>query len=106
MVNATELPIDINASAIAMANEIFGDGVTVVSASYTGDNRSSGIYSQGDTISPGATPSDTGVILSTGRATGLYQLVRSGEPKQQHIDKHQRPEQQRGFQRAGRGQHL
>jgi len=51
-----------------MANEIFGDGVTVVGASYTGDNQSSGIYTQGDTISPGVTPGDTGVILSTGRA--------------------------------------
>ncbi|MCF6316014.1 MAG: Hint domain-containing protein [Marinosulfonomonas sp.] len=68
MVAASELPININATALQMANEIFGDGVTVVSASYTGDNRSSGIYSDGDSVSPGATPGDTGVILSTGRA--------------------------------------
>lgn len=51
-----------------MAMEIFGSGVTVNSANYIGDNRSSGIYTQGDTISPEATPGDTGVILSTGRA--------------------------------------
>jgi len=51
-----------------MANTIFGDGVRVVSASYTGDSRSSAIYSNGDSISPEATPSNTGVILSTGRA--------------------------------------
>lgn len=69
MVAASRLPVNTNASAMQMANEIFGDGVTVVSASYTGDARSSGIYSNGDAISPGVTPSDTGVILSTGRAT-------------------------------------
>ena len=60
--------INTNASAINMAQEIFGSGVTVVGASYTGDSRSSGIYSQGDSLAPGVTPSDTGVILSTGQA--------------------------------------
>lgn len=69
MVDATRLPVDTNASALEMAQEIFGDGVTVVGASYTGDNRSSGIYSEGDTVSPFVTPGDTGVILSTGRAS-------------------------------------
>ena len=54
-----------------MAEAIFGDGVSVVSASYTGDNRSSGIYTNGDTVAPGVTPSDTGVILSTGKATDI-----------------------------------
>ncbi|MEP3680965.1 MAG: Hint domain-containing protein [Paracoccaceae bacterium] len=51
-----------------MAQTIFGDGVTVVGASYTGDNDASAIYSNGDAISPGVVPSDTGVILSTGEA--------------------------------------
>jgi hypothetical protein len=67
MVAASELSINQNASAMQMAQNIFGDGVTVVGASYSGDNRSSGIYSGGDTTSPGVTPGDTGVILSTGR---------------------------------------
>ncbi len=67
MVAASELTYNQGASAEDMAEAIFGDGVTVVSASYTGANVSSGIYSGGDTISPGVTPSDTGVILSTGR---------------------------------------
>jgi hypothetical protein len=67
MVAASELPIQTNANAMAMANEIFGPGVTVVSANYAGDNRSSGIYTNGDTVSPGVTPGDTGVMLSTGR---------------------------------------
>lgn len=66
MPTATELPIDSSASAMAMANEIFGNGITVNSATYTGDPRSSGIYTNGDIVSPEATPADTGVILSTG----------------------------------------
>jgi len=66
MVAASELPISTNASALNMAQTIFGEGVTVVSASYSGDNRSSGIYTNGDTVSPGVTPGDTGVMLSTG----------------------------------------
>ncbi len=68
MVAASELSINTSASAVQMANAIFGDGVTVVGASYTGDNRASGIYSGGDTTSPDVTPSDSGVILSTGQA--------------------------------------
>nr|WP_259989603.1 Hint domain-containing protein [Sulfitobacter sp. S190] len=51
-----------------MAQEIFGDGVTVVGATYFGDNDSAGIYSDGDNTAPGVTPGDTGVILSTGNA--------------------------------------
>lgn len=61
-----------------MARLIFGDGARVVSASYTGDSRSSAIYSNGDAISPFATPGDTGVILSTGRAVDFTQA--SGDP--------------------------
>ncbi len=63
---ATELPIDSSASALDMANAIFGSGVTVSSATYTGDPLSSGVYTNGDTVSPGVVPGDTGVILSTG----------------------------------------
>jgi hypothetical protein len=69
MVAASELPIIENASAVQMANEIFGNGSTVVGASYSGWSQSSGIYSNGDSLAPTATPSDTGVILSTGRAS-------------------------------------
>ncbi len=71
MVTPAELPIDTTATAVAMAQTIFGDGVTVVNASYTGAALSSGIYTDGDTITPGVTPSDTGVILSTGNATSF-----------------------------------
>ena len=71
MVTARELPIDDRASATEMAQEIFGDGVTVVSARYYGDRDSSGIYTDGDRISPGVTPGDRGVILSTGDTSGF-----------------------------------
>ena len=67
MVQASELSINEGANATAMANAMFGDGVQVIDADYTGDNRSSGIFSGGDNTSPGVVPSDTGVILSTGR---------------------------------------
>lgn len=71
MPTAQALPIDTNATAVQMANNIFGAGITVNSATYTGDARSSGIYTNGDAISPELTPGDTGVILSTGLATGV-----------------------------------
>lgn len=63
-----ELTYDSGATAMQMAELIFGDGVTVTSATYTGDSDASAIYSDGDTISPGVVPSDQGVILSTGEA--------------------------------------
>ncbi|THH38344.1 Hint domain-containing protein [Aliishimia ponticola] len=66
MPNATELPIDATATELEMANEIFGGGVIVNAAQYFGDAQSSGIYTNGDAISPDATPGDSGVILSTG----------------------------------------
>ena len=92
MVAASELPIDTSATAMEMAQAIFGDGVTVVSASYTGDNRSSGIYTEGDTVSSGVTPADTGVILSTGRAddftnsAGTLPWWQGGGPTQANQD--------------------
>lgn len=71
MVAASELPIRTvreGTSAREMADAIFGEGVRVERASYTGDVDSAGIYSNGDAIAPGATPGDSGVILSTGNA--------------------------------------
>ena len=71
MVAAAELPIITvreGSTAMNMANAIFGNGVTVTGASYVGDRDSAGIYSSGDSLSPGVTPGDTGVILSTGDA--------------------------------------
>jgi hypothetical protein len=71
MATASELPIDTSASAMDMALAMFGHGITIVSASYTGAASASGIYSNGDTVAPDLTPSDTGVILSTGNAVDV-----------------------------------
>lgn len=68
MPTADELPIVTSASALDMANAIFGAGVTVTSASYLGDPLASGTYSNGNAIAGGVVPADTGVILSTGNA--------------------------------------
>ena len=70
-VQAQELPIDTNATAMEMAETMFGAGVQIVSADYSGASASSGIYTNGDEVAPDITPSDTGVILSTGRATSI-----------------------------------
>ena len=66
MAIADELPIDSTATAEEMAAEIFGDGILINEAEYFGDAGSSGIYTDGDNVSPFATPGDSGVILSTG----------------------------------------
>lgn len=77
MATGAELTYDVNATAMQMANAIFGTGVTVTGASYSGDNASSAIYSNGQ-LSPGVVPSATGVILSTGKAVDFTQS--SGDP--------------------------
>ncbi|MEQ6203000.1 Hint domain-containing protein [Sulfitobacter sp. HNIBRBA2951] len=71
MVAASELDIETvreGTSALDMAQEIFGSGVTVTGATYYGDIDSAGTYSGGDTTSPGVVPGNTGVIMSTGEA--------------------------------------
>ncbi len=71
MVAASELDIDTvreGTTALDMAQEMFGAGVTVTGATYYGDTDSAGTYSGGDTTSPGVVPGDTGVIMSTGDA--------------------------------------
>ena len=55
-------------SARDLAETIFGDGVSVINASYSGDIDSAGIYSGGDSVASGVTPGDSGIILSTGNA--------------------------------------
>lgn len=80
MVTAAKLPIWEKASALDMANKIFGDGVSVINASYNGWSEASGIFMKGNAIAPELTPSDRGVILSTGRASDVTQS--SGEANQ------------------------
>ncbi len=77
MATGAELTYQTNASALAMANTIFGNGATVVGATYTGDIRSSAVYSAGQRA-PGVVPGDTGVILSTGRVVDFTQS--NGDP--------------------------
>ncbi|MEL6689747.1 MAG: choice-of-anchor L domain-containing protein, partial [Pseudomonadota bacterium] len=71
MVAGNEIQYNINATATQMAETIFGEGVTVVGASYSGDNRSSAIYSDPNGFSTDVLPSETGVILSTGQAASF-----------------------------------
>jgi hypothetical protein len=72
---AQDLPINTGASAFDMAQAIFGAGITVESdptlTFFTGNAAASGIYSNGDAVSPDLTPGDSGVILSTGNATDI-----------------------------------
>lgn len=67
-----ELRID-SASAMQMAQTIFGSGINIVSASYTGQSNQVGIYSGALTTCPGVAPSDTGLILSTGKVADFTQ---------------------------------
>ncbi|KPP84274.1 MAG: Hint domain [Rhodobacteraceae bacterium HLUCCO07] len=71
MALASELPVDTSVTALDMADEMFGNGINVVSATYTGAASASGVYTAGDSVAPGVTPSDTGVILSTGKAADI-----------------------------------
>ncbi len=69
MTEASELSVTTNVSALKMADAMFGDGIQIVSASYSGDPSSGGLYSGADITTPGIAPSDSGVILSTGKAS-------------------------------------
>ncbi len=66
-----DLPIDTAATADDMAAAMFGNGITILTASYTGAVGASGTYYGGDANAPGITPADTRVILSTGNATDI-----------------------------------
>ncbi|GGB99974.1 hypothetical protein GCM10011363_15750 [Marivita lacus] len=63
---ATELDIVQTSDASLVAETIFGPGITIVSSTLTGSAGQTGIYSNGETTSPGVAPSESGVILSTG----------------------------------------
>lgn len=77
MATGAELTYQTSATALQMANSIFGDGVTVTGASYSGPTNSKAIYSNGQ-LSPGVVPGTTGVILSTGNAADFTHS--SGDP--------------------------
>ena len=67
---ATELNVDTSATAMDMANAMFGNGISITSASFTGAGAASGTYTGGLSTLGSLTQSDTGVILSTGNVTG------------------------------------
>lgn len=71
MVQPGELDIETGASALEMAETLFGNGITVLTASYSGAEGASGIYSGANTVAPGLAPADSGVILSTGAAQDI-----------------------------------
>lgn len=73
METTAELSINTSATALQMWQTILGAGATVLpgTALYFGDSQSSGIWSGGDATSAQLTPSDTGVILSTGQVTDV-----------------------------------
>ena len=65
---ASELLIDTSASALALAQPIFGDSVVVGTATLTGAVGASATYSGADATLGGIAPADTRIILSTGLA--------------------------------------
>lgn len=67
-----DLRID-SASAMQMAQSIFGAGITVVTATYSGHFNQVGLYSGALTTMPGVAPSDSGLILSTGKVADFTQ---------------------------------
>ncbi|MBL9047798.1 MAG: choice-of-anchor L domain-containing protein [Tabrizicola sp.] len=71
MVTATKLPVTTNVDAMKLAETMFGSSIKIVDATYAGDPSSAGIYTDGIATSPGVVPSDTGVILSTGKASSF-----------------------------------
>ena len=82
MVQATKLPVDTSANATQLAENMFGEGVELVSATYSGDPESKGIYTSGQAVSPGVVPSDSGIILSSGRASDFTHDTGSGDANQ------------------------
>lgn len=67
----TALTANTSASALAMATEIFGTGFIINTATYSGDNNSSGTFTNGNTTNPNVLPSDSGVVLSTGNVSAF-----------------------------------
>ncbi len=71
MANAILLPVETGVDPLKMAEVMFGQGIKVIEANFDGDPDSAGIYTDADKVAPGVAPSDSGVILSTGRATSI-----------------------------------
>ncbi len=61
------LPRPSRASAIKMAETIFGLGVLIVGASFSGSHRGSGVYAGNEEETDDATPAGPAAVLSTGQ---------------------------------------
>lgn len=72
MASGAEFTYQTSATSLQMASGIYGDGVAVTGASYSGPTNSMAIYPNGQP-SPGFVPSTMGVILSTGDAADFTQ---------------------------------
>jgi len=68
---ATELSIDTTVDATTLANTLFGSGISVGSATITGTAGAYGTFTGADATLGEIAPADTGVILSTGQASGF-----------------------------------
>jgi hypothetical protein len=77
MATGAELGYNTSATALQIANTMFGNGATVVSASDSGPASSLAVCSNGG-LAPGAVPGESGVILSTGNVRDFTQS--SGDP--------------------------
>jgi hypothetical protein len=78
MATGAELTYNTGASALTMANTIFGPDVQVISASLGPSNSiNSGTYSNGQ-LAPGVVPGPSGIILSTGDIRSFTQS--NGDP--------------------------
>jgi len=66
MAIAQQLQIDTTASALDLAQEMFGAGIEIVDARFEGDPVQAGIYGNALMTIPGLSSTDSGVILSTG----------------------------------------
>lgn len=78
MATAQQLQIDTTANALDMAQEMFGSGIQIVSASFQGDAVQSGIYTDALSTIPGLSSTDSGVILSTGNVQSFAPYTSGG----------------------------
>lgn len=79
MAIAQQLNVNTEASAMEMAETIFGSGITIVDAAFHGDAVQSATYSGALSTLDGISPSDAGVILSTGRVADFAPYSDGGD---------------------------
>ncbi|MCO5278989.1 MAG: choice-of-anchor L domain-containing protein [Saprospiraceae bacterium] len=63
----SQFTVNTGANAMAMAQELVGPGVEVISATYVGNSNAKGIFTANGT----SLPMTNGVVLSTGKVTDI-----------------------------------